>query len=140
MRRTRASPSRANKRMASHEARPPRAGIPKIFRLAALGIAVISLHSWRVAEWLRAATVLRRARKPALPSVSFTPSGSRMANPFQFLQEVRSEAKKVVWPTRRETMITSGLVILMVLASSLFFVVVDWVLRMGVGLMLRIGQ
>jgi len=30
-----------------------------------------------------------------------------MANPFQFLQEVRSEAKKVVWPTRRETMITS---------------------------------
>ncbi len=63
-----------------------------------------------------------------------------MANPFQFLQEVRSEAKKVVWPTRRETMVTSGLVILMVLASSLFFVVVDWVLRMGVGLMLRIGQ
>jgi preprotein translocase subunit SecE len=63
-----------------------------------------------------------------------------MANPFQFLQDVRSEAKKVVWPSRRETMITSGLVILMVLASSLFFVVVDWVLRMGVGLMLRIGQ
>ena len=63
-----------------------------------------------------------------------------MANPFQFLQHVRSEAKKIVWPTRRETMITSGLVILMVLASSLFFVVVDWVLRMGVGLMLRIGQ
>ena len=63
-----------------------------------------------------------------------------MANPFQFLQQVRSEAKKIVWPTRRETMITSGLVILMVLASSLFFVVVDWVLRMGVGLMLRIGQ
>ena len=63
-----------------------------------------------------------------------------MANPFQFIQDVRSEAKKVVWPSRRETMITSGLVILMVLASSLFFVVVDWVLRMGVGLMLRIGQ
>jgi preprotein translocase subunit SecE len=63
-----------------------------------------------------------------------------MANPFQFLQEVRSEAKKIVWPSRRETMITSGLVILMVLASSLFFVVVDWVLRMGVGLMLRVGQ
>ena len=63
-----------------------------------------------------------------------------MANPFQFLQEVRSEAKKVVWPTRRETMITTGLVILMVLAASLFFVVVDWVLRMGVGLMLRVGQ
>lgn len=63
-----------------------------------------------------------------------------MANPFQFLQEVRSEAKKITWPTRRETLITSGLVILMVLAASLFFVVVDSALRFGVGLMLRVGQ
>ena len=63
-----------------------------------------------------------------------------MANPFQFLQEVRSEAKKVVWPTRRETMITSGLVILMVLASSLFFVVVDWVLRMALGSCCGLGN
>ncbi|MFY9629502.1 MAG: preprotein translocase subunit SecE [Methylocystis sp.] len=63
-----------------------------------------------------------------------------MANPIQFLQDVRSEAKKVTWPSRRETMVTSGLVILMVLAASLFFVVVDWALRLGVGLLLRIGQ
>jgi preprotein translocase subunit SecE len=101
-----------------------------------------------VADWLRAATVLRRARLDGdqkSPGMAHSPFHSRrqvnrMANPFQFLQEVRSEAKKVVWPSRRETMITSGLVILMVLASSLFFVVVDWVLRMGVGFMLRIGQ
>jgi preprotein translocase subunit SecE len=63
-----------------------------------------------------------------------------MVNPFQFLQEVRSEASKVTWPTRRETLITSGLVILMVLFASLFFVFVDWALRFGVGLLLRIGQ
>jgi preprotein translocase subunit SecE len=63
-----------------------------------------------------------------------------MVNPFQFLQEVRSEASKITWPTRRETLITSGLVILMVLFASLFFVVVDWALRLGVGLLLRIGQ
>ncbi|WP_018267518.1 MULTISPECIES: preprotein translocase subunit SecE [Methylosinus] len=63
-----------------------------------------------------------------------------MANPFQFLQEVRSEASKVVWPTRRETLITSGLVVLMVLAASIFFVVVDQGLRVAVGLLLRIGQ
>ncbi|CAN2535168.1 Protein+translocase+subunit+SecE [Methylocapsa aurea] len=63
-----------------------------------------------------------------------------MANPFQFLQDVRSEASKVVWPTRRETMITSGLVVLMVLAASLFFVVVDQGLRLAVGLLLKIGQ
>ncbi|MBG0809735.1 preprotein translocase subunit SecE [Methylosinus sp. H3A] len=63
-----------------------------------------------------------------------------MANPFQFLQDVRSEATKVVWPTRRETLITSGLVVLMVLAASLFFVVVDQGLRLAVGMLLKIGQ
>ncbi|MBU3886800.1 MULTISPECIES: preprotein translocase subunit SecE [Methylosinus] len=63
-----------------------------------------------------------------------------MANPFQFLQEVRSEASKVVWPTRRETLITSGLVVLMVLAASIFFVVVDQGLRLAVGMLLRLGQ
>lgn len=63
-----------------------------------------------------------------------------MVNPFQFLQEVRSEANKVVWPTRRETLVTTGLVILMVLLASLFFVLVDQALRLGVGLLLRIGQ
>lgn len=63
-----------------------------------------------------------------------------MANPFQFLQDVRAEATKVVWPTRRETLITTGLVVLMVLLASLFFVVVDQGLRLGVGLLLKIGQ
>lgn len=63
-----------------------------------------------------------------------------MANPFQFLQEVRSEAGKVVWPTRRETMVTTGLVILMVLLASLFFVLVDKGLQVAIGLLLRIGQ
>lgn len=63
-----------------------------------------------------------------------------MVNPFQFLQEVRAEAKKITWPTQRETMITTGLVVLMVLFASLFFVLVDSVLRFLVGLMLRVGQ
>jgi preprotein translocase subunit SecE len=63
-----------------------------------------------------------------------------MANPIQFLQEVRSEAKKVTWPSRRETLITTGLVVLMVVAASLFFVVVDWALRLAVGLMLQVGK
>jgi preprotein translocase subunit SecE len=63
-----------------------------------------------------------------------------MVNPFTFLQEVRAEAKKVTWPTRRETMITTGLVVVMVLFASLFFVLVDSALRFLVGLMLRAGQ
>ncbi len=52
-----------------------------------------------------------------------------MVNPFTFLQEVRAEAKKITWPSRRETMVTTGLVIAMVLLASLFFVLVDSVLR-----------
>jgi preprotein translocase subunit SecE len=62
-----------------------------------------------------------------------------MVNPFQFIQEVRSEASKITWPTRRETLITSGLVILMVLFASLFFVLVDSTFRFGVKLLLRMG-
>ncbi len=52
-----------------------------------------------------------------------------MVNPFTFIQEVRAEAKKVTWPSRRETLVTTGLVIAMVLLASLFFVLVDSVLR-----------
>lgn len=44
-----------------------------------------------------------------------------MADPLQFIQEVRQEAGKVTWPTRRETLITTGLVITMVILASLFF-------------------
>jgi len=63
-----------------------------------------------------------------------------MTNPFEFIQQVRSEAQKVVWPTRRETLVTTGLVLLLVAFTSLFFVVVDEALRMGVGLMLGFGR
>jgi preprotein translocase subunit SecE len=63
-----------------------------------------------------------------------------MVNPFTFLQEVRAEANKVTWPSRRETLITSGLVIAMVLAASLFFVAVDQGLRLIVGFVLNLGR
>jgi preprotein translocase subunit SecE len=63
-----------------------------------------------------------------------------MANPFQFLQEVRTEAGKVTWPTRKETMTTTFMVILMVIFASLFFVAVDQGLRLIVSLILRIGH
>lgn len=63
-----------------------------------------------------------------------------MVNPLEFLQEVRAEAAKVTWPTRRETFITTGLVILMVLMASLFFVAVDWAIRLIVTAILSIGH
>ena len=63
-----------------------------------------------------------------------------MTNPFEFIQQVRSEAQKVVWPTRRETLITTGLVLLLVAFTSIFFVVVDEVLRTVVALVLGFGR
>jgi preprotein translocase subunit SecE len=63
-----------------------------------------------------------------------------MADPLQFIQEVRQEAAKVTWPTRRETLITTGLVIAMVVLASLFFLAVDEVLQLGVRFILNIGH
>jgi preprotein translocase subunit SecE len=63
-----------------------------------------------------------------------------MANPFEFIQQVRSEAAKVVWPSRRETMITTGLVMLMAVFASIFFIVVDEGLRVFVSLVLGFGR
>jgi preprotein translocase subunit SecE len=63
-----------------------------------------------------------------------------MTNPFEFIQQVRAEAAKVVWPTRRETLITTGLVLMLVVFTSLFFLVVDQVLREVVSLVLGFGR
>ena len=63
-----------------------------------------------------------------------------MANPFEFLQQVRSEASKVVWPSRRETLITTGLVMLMAVFASVFFILVDEGLRVLVSLVLGFGR
>jgi preprotein translocase subunit SecE len=57
-------------------------------------------------------------------------------NPLEFLQEVRQEARKITWPTRKETMITTVMVMIMVVLASVFFLVVDAVLKWGVEKML----
>lgn len=53
-------------------------------------------------------------------------------NPFDFIQQVRTEAAKVTWPTRKETMVTTAMVFLMVVLASVFFLVVDQALGWGV--------
>lgn len=60
-------------------------------------------------------------------------------NPFTFLQQVRSETSKVVWPTRRETMITTLMVFVMVVLAAAFFFAVDQLLGWGVGMLLTLG-
>jgi preprotein translocase subunit SecE len=61
------------------------------------------------------------------------------ANPFQFLQQVRQETSKVVWPTRRETLISTVMVFVMVVLAALFFFMVDQVLSSGVKLIFGLG-
>ena len=63
-----------------------------------------------------------------------------MANPFEFIQQVRSEGSKVTWPTRRETLITTGLVVLMVIVASIFFVAVDWSIKIVLGYITTLGR
>ena len=61
-------------------------------------------------------------------------------NPVEFLQDVRNEAKKVTWPSRKETMVTTGMVFVLVVVASIFFVTSDTILRWGVGLVLGLGR
>ena len=61
-------------------------------------------------------------------------------SPGEFIQQVRSEAAKVTWPSRKETMITTAMVFVMVVLASLFFVITDIVLRAGVRLILGLGS
>jgi preprotein translocase subunit SecE len=59
-------------------------------------------------------------------------------SPFKFLQEVRAETNKVTWPTRRETMITTMMVFVMVTLASIFFFASDQIIRYLVTLVLGI--
>jgi preprotein translocase subunit SecE len=56
--------------------------------------------------------------------------------PLKFLKEVRQEISKVTWPTRKETILTTAMVFVMVFILSLFFLGVDQILSYGVRLIL----
>ena len=59
-------------------------------------------------------------------------------SPFKFLQEVRSEAGRVTWPTRREVTITTIMVFVMVALASIFFFIADIIIRYLVTFLLGI--
>jgi preprotein translocase subunit SecE len=54
-----------------------------------------------------------------------------MANPIQFVQQVRAEVSKVVWPTRREVALTTFMVFVLASLAAVFFFFVDWLIRTG---------
>ncbi len=61
-------------------------------------------------------------------------------NPLQFLQQVRSETAKVHWPTRKEVMTTTVMVFIMAALTSVFFFLVDMIIRFGLTTILEMNS
>lgn len=59
-------------------------------------------------------------------------------NPFTFIQQVRAEATKVVWPNRQETLISTIMVLVMIAVASLFFLAADGIISILVGFLLNL--
>ena len=59
-------------------------------------------------------------------------------NPFQFIQQVRSEVSKITWPTRREVLLTTIMVFIMSAIAALIFALVDLLIRSGLQSVLNI--
>ncbi|ACM26266.1 preprotein translocase subunit SecE [Agrobacterium sp. SHOUNA12C] len=62
------------------------------------------------------------------------------SNPLAFLQQVRSETSKITWPSRRETMISTVMVLVMVVFASLFFFAADQLIGWILGYVLNTGN
>ena len=60
-------------------------------------------------------------------------------NPLRFLQEVRKEGGKVTWPSSRETLTGSIMVVIMVAIASVFFLVIDQIFSFGLDKVIGIG-
>ena len=63
----------------------------------------------------------------------------KMKNPIKFIQEVKQEAFKVSWPTWKETLQGALMVFLMALVMSLFFLLLDQVLKFFLELLLKVS-
>ncbi|MBO6720143.1 MAG: preprotein translocase subunit SecE [Rhizobiaceae bacterium] len=61
-------------------------------------------------------------------------------NPFTFLQQVRSETAKVTWPSRRETLISTVMVLAFAFLAAIFFFLADQVMSYGIEQLFRIGR
>ena len=61
-------------------------------------------------------------------------------NAAEFVQQVRQETSRVTWPSRKETMVTTGMVFLMVFIAAGFFFVVDQVMSYGVRMLFGLGH
>ena len=64
----------------------------------------------------------------------------RKTNPAQFVRQVRQEMQKVTWPERRDTLISSAIVILLIILFSLFFLLTDQIWSFSIKKIIQIGS
>ena len=62
-----------------------------------------------------------------------------MKNPIKFIQEVKQEAFKVSWPTRKETLQGTLMVVAMAIIAALFFLLLDQVLKFFLEILLKVS-
>ncbi len=60
-------------------------------------------------------------------------------NPARFIREVRAEVAKVTWPSRRETLVTTGLVFAFAFLAAVFFFLADQIIGLGVRALFGVG-
>ena len=63
-----------------------------------------------------------------------------MKNPLKFIQEVKQEAFKVTWPTGKETLQGTLMVVALAVVAALFFLMLDQILKFFLELLLKLGM
>ena len=63
-----------------------------------------------------------------------------MRNPLKFIQEVKQEAFKVTWPTGKETLQGTLMVVAMAIVASIFFLFLDQILKFFLEIIIKIGM
>jgi preprotein translocase subunit SecE len=66
--------------------------------------------------------------------------GMAKTSALQFIQQVRQEITKVTWPSRKETLITTGMVFVMAVTAAVFFLLVDQLLSVAIKFILGLGN
>ena len=64
--------------------------------------------------------------------------GRKRTGPFEFIQQVRQETSKVTWPTRKETTVTTIMVVFLAILAAIFFFVVDQIIGLAVSMIMNL--
>lgn len=80
------------------------------------------------------------AKPAANAGVPAAPKREPRTSPAEFVRQVRREAKKVTWPTRKETMVSTLMVLILSFVAGIFFLLVDNAAAWGIQTILGLGR